>query len=166
MVRTWHQAHVGHWKKRLSQADDIGKLVFGFFNEGGIINQLATKQLENKLPGGLLISHFGVINHLVRMGDGRTPLQIATAHQVAKTTMTHTLAGLQKAGLIEFTPNPEDARSKCVMLTEAGRAFHAQAIAAIMPDFQTLLKEIPPQEFANALPFLQRLRDFMDRARD
>ena len=166
MVRICRQARAGHWNIRLSQADEIGKLVFGFFNEVGIINQLATRQLESKLPGGLLISHFGVINHLMRLGDGRTPLQIATAHQVPKTTMTHTLAGLKKAGLIEFAPNPSDARSKCVILTEAGRAFHAQAIGAIVPEFQSLLSDIPAEEFAAALPFLQRLRAYMDAARD
>ena len=166
MVRICRLARAGHWNIRLSQADEIGKLVFGFFNEVGIINQLATRQLESKLPGGLLISHFGVINHLMRLGDGRTPLQIATAHQVPKTTMTHTLAGLKKAGLIEFAPNPKDARSKCVMLTDAGRRFHAEAIAAIMPEFQALLGDIPADQFAAALPFLQRVRAYMDAARD
>ena len=166
MVRRWDQARAGHWNIRLSQAEDIGQTVFRFFNEIGIINQLSSRQLESRLPKGLLISHFGVINHLMRLGDGRTPLQIATAHQVPKTTMTHTLAGLKAAGLIDVVPNPKDARSKCVMLTEAGRQFHSEAIAAIAPDFMQLLSEIPAQDLADALPLLERVRAYMDRARD
>ena len=70
---------------------------FAFFNEVGIINQLTTTLLEEALPKGMIAPHFQVLNHLVRLGDGRTPLQMARAFQVPKTSMTHTLSGLEKA---------------------------------------------------------------------
>jgi DNA-binding MarR family transcriptional regulator len=50
--------------------------------------------------------------------------------------MTHTLAGLDRAGLIRFAPNPKDGRSKCVMLTEGGRAFRDEAIVRMGPDLR------------------------------
>ena len=109
-VQIYRRAPAGHWNIRLSQVDEIRQTLFGFFTEVGIINQLASRLLESHLPKGLLISHFGVVNHLMLRGDGHTPLAIANAQQVPKTTMTHTLAGLQKAGFIAFQPNPKDAR--------------------------------------------------------
>ena len=66
---------------------DLG-LYFVFFNEIGIIEQLIRNLLEKKLPKGFLISHFSVLNHLIRVKDGQTPLVIARAFQVPKTTMT------------------------------------------------------------------------------
>jgi hypothetical protein len=81
-------------------------VLFSFFNEVGIIGQLAGSLFERRLPDGFLVSHFGVVNNLVRLGDGKTPLDLARAFQVPKTTMTHTLAGLEKAGFIRFAPNP------------------------------------------------------------
>ena len=140
--------------------------IFAFFNEIGIIEQLSRTRLESHLPDGLIAPHFGVLNHLVRLGDGRTPLQIAQAFQVPKTSMSHTLAVLQKRGLIEMAKNPEDARSKVVSLTEAGRHVREQAIASLAPDFREVLGHMDPERFKAALPFLAELRETMDRARD
>ncbi len=81
-------------------------MFFTLFNEVGIIGQLSGSLFERRLPDGFLVSHFSVLNHLVRLGEGKTPLDLARAFQVPKTTMTHTLAGLEGAGLIRFAPNP------------------------------------------------------------
>jgi len=141
-------------------------LYFQFFNEIGIINQLGTAMFEARLPKGVLVSHFSVLSHLIRVQDGRTPLELARAFQVAKTTMTHTLAGLQKMGYIEMRPNPEDARSKRVWLTEEGRAFRDQAIFSLMPEFTMLATQISAQDLKALLPGLEAIRKFMDAARD
>ena len=42
-------------------------------NEIGIISQLSRAKLESRLNDGLTQHHFGALNHLVRLGDGRTP---------------------------------------------------------------------------------------------
>jgi hypothetical protein len=49
-------------------------MLFAFFNEVSIIGQLSGSLFERRLPHGFLVSHFGVLNHLARMGDGKTPL--------------------------------------------------------------------------------------------
>ena len=105
--------------------------VFGFFNEVGILSQLSSALLARALPEGLHPSHFAIINHLVRMGDGKTPVRIAAAMQVTKTTMTHSLRVLEERGFVTTGPNPDDARGKLVYLTAAGRAFREAAIARI-----------------------------------
>ena len=145
--------------------DDFGP-IFAFFNEIGIIEQLSRTQLEAHLPEGLIAPHFGVLNHLVRLGDGRTPLQIATAFQVPKTSMSHTLAVLQKRGLIEMSPNPDDARSKVISITDEGRKVREATITSLIPDFQKVLGHMDPSNFKSALPFLMELRETLDKARD
>jgi len=140
-------------------------VLFSFFNEVAIIAQLSGSLFERRLPAGFLVSHFGVLNHLARLGDGRTPLDLARAFQVPKTTMTHTLAGLEKAGLVRFAPNPKDGRSKCVMLTEAGRSFRDEAIARLGPDLRAIATSIPPDRVAAILPLLAEMRAWLDRER-
>jgi DNA-binding MarR family transcriptional regulator len=141
-------------------------LLFQFFNEVGIINQLATAMFESRLPDGFLVSQFAVLNHLIRLGDGRTPLDLARAFQVPKTTMTHTLAVLERHGLIRMAPNPKDGRSKCVWITDAGRAFRTDAIAALAPDMSHLASMFPVDRIAAMLPTLSALRSLLDAQRD
>ncbi|MBO9452838.1 MarR family transcriptional regulator [Tropicibacter sp. R16_0] len=140
--------------------------IFTLFNEIGIISQLSSRLFETRLPDGFLVSHFAVLNHLTRLGDGRTPLSIAQALQVPKTSMTHTLKGLHKAGLIAFEPNPKDSRSKCVMLTDQGRAFRENAIAALGPDMAQMAQRINVSQIADALPMLIEVREYLDKARE
>lgn len=140
-------------------------LWFGLFNEIGILAQLSRARLEARLPEGMTAAHFGVLNHLTRVRDGQTPLKLAQAFQVPKTTMTHTLSGLERRGLVETRPNPEDRRSKQVWLTPAGRAFREDAIAAVVPDMAALSEVLPAEEAARLLPALRRLREAMDAAR-
>jgi DNA-binding MarR family transcriptional regulator len=141
-------------------------LFFSLFNEMGIIEQLARAQLEARLPDGLITPHFTVLNHLVRVQDGRTPLDLARAFQVPKTTMTHTLAGLEGLGLVEMRPNPDDKRSKQVWLTEAGRRLREGTIAALIPEFADLARDFPAERVAAVLPALIELRQIMDARRD
>jgi DNA-binding MarR family transcriptional regulator len=149
----------------LSKPDPNTAIYFALFNEIAIIAQLSGSLFERRLPEGFLVSHFAVLNHLVRLGDGRTPLQIARAFQVPKTTMTHTLQGLEKAGLVALVPNPRDGRSKCVMLTDEGRAFRDRAIADIGPDIETIASVIAPGRIAAVLPLLAELRAHLDSER-
>lgn len=139
---------------------------FTLLNEIGIIEQLSRAFLEAELPDGLILPHFTVLNHLIRVADGQTPLVLATAFQVPKTTMTHTLSGLQKHGLIDMRPNPKDARSKQVWLTEAGRSLRNTTIAALAPELAKIETVIPQAELDTLLPALQKLRKYLDQARN
>ncbi len=139
---------------------------FALFNEIGIIEQISRTFLEARLTDGLLASHFGVVNHLIRVADGQTPLVLTNAFQVPKTTMTHTLAGLEKHGLVEMRPNPDDKRSKKVWLTPKGRSFRDETIKRMVPLFQELAQDIPPDMIAALLPLLQEVRTSIDALRD
>ncbi len=139
---------------------------FRLFNEIGIIEQLSRNMFEARLPPGFVLAQFSVLNHLVRLGDGRTPLAIAQAFQVPKTSMTHSLAVLERAGLIEIRKNPKDGRSKLVYITDAGRKFRLDAIASLAPDIQRIAAVIPADIVARLLPDLEMVRKFLDADRD
>lgn len=112
------------------------------------------------------MAHFVVVNHLIRAGDGSTPMRIASALQVPKTSLTHTLAGLEKHGLIEMRANPEDGRSKLVWVTAKGRAMRETAISDMAPDIAHLAQTIGPDKIAQLLPVLAEIRAALDAARD
>src|SRR5210317_1298636 len=128
--------------------------LFEVFNEIGIIEQLSRALLEARLPDGLIAPHFNVLNHLVRLGDGRAPIDMARAFQVPKTTLTHTLKGLEGRGLIEMRPNPEDGRSKLVYLTDAGRALRQDTITAMGPDFDRIAEGLDIERIKAVIPAL------------
>ncbi len=146
--------------------DEADNVFFRLFNEIGILEQLSRALFQARLPPGMLVSHFAVVNHLLRVKDGRTPLDLARAFQVAKTTMTHTLSSLEKAGFIEMRPNAEDARSKRVWITKKGRAFRSNAISEIGPDTASLEQEFSEARVKMILPELEELRKIMDERRN
>ena len=141
------------------------QLMFDVLNEIGIISQLSRAKLESRLNDGLTQHHFGALNHLVRLGDGRTPLEMARAFQVPKTSMSHTLAGLEKRGLIRMEPNPQDGRGKLIWLTDAGRALRNSAISNIMPDVIAMIPEFNMDDAEAVLPLLRKLRVLLDASR-
>ena len=145
---------------------DDQKALFQLFNEVAIINQLSSALFQARLPDGLHVSHFSVLNHLTRMGDGRTPLAIAKAFQVPKTTMTHTLAVLEKRGLIEMEKHATDGRSKVVRLTDAGRTAHGAAIGSMAAPLARLAHDLDDQDVLEILPALEKLRSYLDANRD
>lgn len=122
--------------------------------------------MDAKLPEGLSGAHFGVLNHLIRVEDGQTPLALAQAFQVPKTTMTHTLSGLDTHALVDMRPNPDDGRSKRVWLTQKGRQFRDQAIADLAPDLVGLLAHLPTKQIETLVGDLAEIRKAMDANRD
>lgn len=143
----------------------LDALYFQLFNEIGIIAQLSANRFQRVLPQGLTVAQFSLLNHCVRLGDGWTPARLAAAFQVTKGTMTNTLQKLEAKGFIRFDPDPEDARSKRVFLTPAGRAAREAALKALVPELAALPDGFPPALAAEILPALERLRIWLDTNR-
>jgi DNA-binding MarR family transcriptional regulator len=142
------------------------RLTFAIFNEVAIVAQLSRALFERRLPKGAGVPHFSLVNHLVRVRDGQTPLTLARAFQVPKNTMTHTIGGAVRHGWVELRPHPTDGRSKTVWLTEAGRAFREEAIAALGPDLAGVIAATDPEGRRDLLRELTALRAYLDRERD
>jgi DNA-binding MarR family transcriptional regulator len=150
---------------RATDQTDTGALYFQLFNEIGIIAQLSASRFERVLPHELTVAQFGLLNHLVRLGDGKTPARLAAAFQVTRGTMTSTLQKLEAKGFVRFDPDPEDARSKHVFLTNAGKQAREAAIKALAPELAQLPAGFPPEQAAGILPALERLRIWLDTHR-
>ncbi len=141
-------------------------IFFQVFNEIGIINQLGSTAFEKTLPDGLKISQFSVLNHFVRLGDDSTPLQLANAFQVTKGAMTNTLKRLLDRKLITIRPDSKDGRCKRVFITEKGRITRDKCIQRVTPLFEILKKSLSESDFRTAIPFLQKLREVLDKERN
>ncbi len=140
-------------------------LSFLLFNEIYKIYQLSSAAMNAKLPDGFLTSHFGVLNHLINVHDGRTPLELARAFQVPKTTLSHTLAGLKENNLIDFRSNPKDGRSKCVWITDAGRGFVGQAVFNMAPELTKTLAHLSTDNVSALVDDLAHIRKLLDADR-
>ena len=139
--------------------------IFALLNEIGIIEQLARNRFDAVQPDGLLLSHFVLLNHLVRVGDGTAPARIAAALQLAKGAVTNTVQRLEERGLVRVEPDPEDGRGKRVFLTRAGRARRAAAVASATAALAPLLADVPGATIEALLPGLRAIRTRLDRAR-
>lgn len=138
---------------------------FVLMTEIGIIAQLATHAFESRMPAGLTMAQFSVLNHLARMGGSPTPAELAGAMQVTKGAMTNTVHHLERRGLAKVAPHERDGRSKRVSLTDAGRNEREAAIAALAPELGALAQVLGDDRLALVLPVLADVRRFLDTRR-
>lgn len=62
--------------------------------------------------------------------DGLTQKQLLDKLEVEQATVANTLARMQRDGLIERIPHPDDKRAKIITLTALGRSLEARAVEA------------------------------------
>lgn len=146
------------------QGADVS-VFFRFFNEVGIINQLSGTRAERNMPHGLTMSQYSVLNHFVRGLPPKSPLELANAFQVTKGAMTNTIKQLEGKGFIDVRPHEVDGRSKIVSISEAGRAAHAAAQGSLMIAFKDFVSAFEPEEVAELLPLMERIRVWLDNNR-
>jgi DNA-binding MarR family transcriptional regulator len=139
---------------------------FEFFNEIGIISQLASNRMQRSLPHELNQSQFSVLNWFVRVDDQATPGRLARAFQVTGGAMTNTLSKLSAKGFVSVEPDPASGRSKIVRLTPAGRRAREEAIAALGEDLSAFLDACSEARLTKAMPLLREARAFLDAARE
>jgi len=133
-------------------------LAIALFSEIAVAEQLARGLLSKRLPRGMEVSHFSVLNHLAHVGGERTPAQLARLFHVTKGAMTNTLGKLEASGFIHIRPDWDDARRKFVAISPAGQAARDEAVLAIAPVFDGLISALGADKVRAALPFLRELR--------
>jgi DNA-binding MarR family transcriptional regulator len=67
---------------------------------------------------------------------------------------------------VKIEDNPGDARAKVVRVTKAGARAREDAIRRVDPGMRALVEAIGAKEFERALPFLVKVRQVLDAARD
>lgn len=142
--------------------DQIEHLSVALFSEMFMADQLARNRLSKALPKGMELSHFSVLNHLARVGEEKSPAQLAKAFHVTRGAMTNTLSKLEWAGHVHIRPDWDDARRKFVTISPAGRAARDAAIQAITPIIANVVRSIGVDKVRATLPVLRELRECFD----
>lgn len=150
----------------MSEAHNNDSLAVALFSEIFMADQLARNRLTKALPKGMEISHFSVLNHLARLGDERSPAQLARAFHVTRGAMTNTLNKLEWAGHVHIRPDWDDARRKFVAISPSGRAARDAALAAIAPILSEIVDAIGQDRVKSALPVLREMRLRLEEEND
>ncbi len=135
---------------------------FRVMTEIGVIEQLARNRVERVLPQGMSMAQFMVLNHFARLGGQQSLVQLARVFQLTKGAMTNTASRLLEQNFVAIVADPNDGRGKLVSLTAEGFAARNQALKMLAEQIQEMRGDIASEEFAAALPFLEKLRGWFD----
>ena len=138
---------------------------FQFFNEIGIIAQLSAARLQARLPGGMPLAQFHVLNHFARLGGERAMHRLADAFQITRGAMTNTVTRLAEKRFVTVRRDPDDGRGKLVSLTPAGRAARDAGVSAMGAEIAALRAAFPAAMYEQTLPVLRALRHWLDSNR-
>ena len=144
-------------------SDKTEDLAVTLFGELFMADQLARNRISKALPKGMELSHFSVLNHLVRLNEERTPGQLARAFHVTRGAMTNTLAKLEWAGHIHVRPDWDDARQKFVAISPSGRQARDAAVASVAPLIGEVVNSLGSERVRAVLPVLRELRLRLER---
>ena len=131
-------------------------------SEIATIEQLARNKLDNALPKDLNISSFSVLNHFSGSRAEKTPLQLARSFHVTKGAMTNTLNKLEKQGYIHVRPDWNDARKKCVSISQSGIDARNNAIKSIKPILDEIIQKTDHMTKKSLLGDLRNFREAIE----
>lgn len=108
---------------------------------------------------GMNLWEFDVLASLRRAGPPfcLTPTVLFSTLMVTSGTMTHRMKSLETRGLVQRLPNPQDARSMLVQLTDQGLALIDRVVQAHLDNERQLLACLPAAELAELDLGLSRL---------
>ena len=134
-------------------------------SEIATIEQLARNKLDNALPKDLNISSFSVLNHFSGSRAEKTPLQLARSFHVTKGAMTNTLNKLEKQGYIHVRPDWNDARKKCVSISQSGIDARNNAMKSIKPILDEIIQKTDHMTKKSLLGDLRNFREAIEQDR-
>ena len=133
---------VAQWKQELPELKAENMLLIGRLKRAAA---LIARELE-KVYGeyGLTEGSFDVLATLRRSGAPYTltPTELFSALMVTSGTMTTRLKNLENQGLIDRLPNPDDARSMLVRLTDKGKELIEQAVFPHVENEKRLMEKL------------------------
>lgn len=107
---------------------------------------------------GISRTHGMVLRQLMDSSGGITAAVLSRCLGITRATMSAALADMERDDLIERVPNPDDARSQLIHLTELGQAR--------MRAFPEIVKQVDARVFAGFTDEDRRLfKELMERIR-
>lgn len=136
---------VAQWLQEMPELAAENMLLIGRLKRAAA---LIGRELE-KVYGeyGLTEGSFDVLATLRRSGAPYTltPTELFSSLMVTSGTMTTRLKNMETQGLIERLPNPDDARSLLVRLTDKGKNLIEQAVLPHVENEQRLMEKLDTQ---------------------
>ena len=123
---------------------------------------MARNKLDNALPKDLNISSFSVLNHFSGSRAEKTPLQLARSFHVTKGAMTNTLNKLEKQGYIHVRPDWNDARKKCISISQSGIDARNNAMKSIKPILDEIIQKTNHMTKKSLLGDLRNFREAIE----
>ena len=142
----------------MTDRERVEEIAVALFGELFMADQLARNRISKVLPKGMELSHFGVLNHLARLNEERTPAQLARSFHVTRGAMTNTLAKLEWAGHVHIRPDWDDARRKFVAISPSGRAARNAAVQSVAPLIAEVVQALGAERVRAVLPVLREMR--------
>ncbi|MBI3350079.1 MAG: winged helix-turn-helix transcriptional regulator [Burkholderiales bacterium] len=124
----------------------------------------------HRMADPLLREHGFAMGHLpvlVALKDGRARSQaeLARLAQVEQPSMAQLLARMERDGLVERVPDPDDGRSRLILLTPACRARMHKSRGVMQALSEEALAEFDAAERAELARLIRKLADRVDRMR-
>ena len=110
-----------------------------------IARQFAILLGEGLKPLGISPAQFPILLELWQK-DGLSQQELVERADLKQATIANTLARMERDGLITREPNPDDARSRLIMLTEQARALQQQSTEIAKAINQTALSDLSADE--------------------
>jgi len=89
--------------------------------------------------------------------DGLTQKELVNRIDIEQATMANTLRRMERDGLISRKPNPKDARSHAIFLTDRAKHVKEAAIGSAMSQNAVALEGFSQNEHEKFLEFMQRI---------
>lgn len=138
---------VQQWAQERPDLPSLPMAVFGRISEA---SERVLREHMNPLfaDAGLQPGEFDVLATLRRSGEPfmLSPTRLYEATMISSGGMTNRLDRLEKAGLVERQPDPNDRRGKLIALTERGRAVIDETIGLHVANEVRLLETLSPSE--------------------
>ena len=113
-------------------------------------------------PLGFGVGHLPVLVAL-RDGQASTQRDLARFAKIEQPPMAQMLARMERDGLIQRTPDPDDGRSSRITLTKVAEARLPDAIAVLLKGNHEVLRDFRDEEVGLLVVLLKRLITNLDR---
>ena len=118
--------------------------------------QFAILLSEGLKPLGIAPAQFPILIELWNK-DGLSQQELVERADLKQATIANTLARMERDGLITREPNPEDARSRLIMLTEHARALQSSSTEIAKAINQESLADLSADEQKLFLEMAQKI---------